>query len=355
MGKLQVIVGGQAGSEGKGAVCAALATPEQAPENICAVRVAGPNAGHSAVATDGTKWALRQIPVAAVVNPGALLHIAAGSEVDITVLLDETKRLEDAGISIRDRLTIDPMATILEPRHIEQENARQISGRIGSTSKGIGAARADRIWREAALVRDTDLADSYNIEPVAPLLLSALRWGTKVQIEGTQGHWLGLHHEFYPQVTSSNTRAIDFAAMAGVNPWDAAVTEFEVWVVFRSRPIRVAGASGPLPGETTWDELGLEREYTTVTKKLRRVGSWDAHRAAAAIQDNGGAPVVSAALTMVDHEFPEVAGLTGTHANLESAIPSVSAVEWLHDRQREIGAPIRYVGTGPATAISIGY
>jgi adenylosuccinate synthase len=98
--------------------------------------------------------------------------------------------------------------------------------------------------------------------------------------------------------------------MAGISPWDSAVTEFEVWVVFRTRPIRVAGPSGPLPGETTWDALGLQPEYTTVTGNLRRVGAWDAERAAAAVRDNGGAPVVRLAFTMLDQAFPEVAGET---------------------------------------------
>ena len=68
MGKLQVIVGGQAGSEAKGHVAAQLASPELTPEGLAAVRVAGPNAGHSAVDATGRKWALRQIPVAAVIK-----------------------------------------------------------------------------------------------------------------------------------------------------------------------------------------------------------------------------------------------------------------------------------------------
>lgn len=351
MGKLQIVVGGQAGSEGKGAVCAALAVPELNPHGISAVRVAGPNAGHSAVHPNGTTWALRQVPVAAVVNPHAALYIAAGSEIDISVLLDEVTRLEAAGISIRDRLMIDRMATILEPRHAQQETERQLSGRIGSTSKGIGAARADRIWREARVVRDTDLTDLCAVGDVAAQLHEDLRHDVICQIEGTQGHWLGLHHEFYPQVTSSNTRAIDFAAMAGVSPWTGEVSDFEIWVVFRARPIRVAGNSGPLPGETTWDALGLNPEYTTVTKKLRRVGAWDPASAAAAVRDNGGAPAVRLAMTMVDHEFPDLAGQSGTYESAALAFCDHPAVKWLGERELEAGSPVRFVGTGPATGV----
>ncbi len=157
MGKLQVIVGGQAGSEGKGAVAACLARhAAESRTPLAAVRVAGPHAGHSACAPDGTKWALRQIPVAAVVNPDAKLYITAGSEIDIDVLTAEITRLEEGGHKIRERLTIDPMATIVEARHKEAEAAHGIVGRIGSTGKGIGAARAERIWRTATIARDTD-------------------------------------------------------------------------------------------------------------------------------------------------------------------------------------------------------
>lgn len=346
MGKFQVIVGGQAGSEGKGAVCAQLAVPSRNPDGLSAVRVAGPNAGHSAVDDTGHRWPLRQIPVAAVVNPQAQLYIAAGSEIDVEVLLKEVQSLEDAGHQVRERLVIDQMATILEPRHHAAEAAAGITGRIGSTGKGIGAARSDRIMRTARLVRNSDLADGFQIGNTADEMLADLASGATVQVEGTQGHWLGLHHEFYPQVTSSNTRAIDFAAMTGISPWARQVTEFEVWVVFRTRPIRVAGPSGPLPGETTWDALGLPPEFTTVTGKLRRVGAWDADRAAQAVRENGGTPVVRVAITMLDQEFPELAGATD-----DLVFCASEAVKWVGERELETGSPVRFVGTGPSTGI----
>lgn len=354
MGTLQVIVGGQAGSEGKGAVCAQLAAPRRNPNGLSAVRVAGPNAGHSALDATGHRWPLRQIPVAAVINPEARLYIAAGSEIDISVLLREVEALEAAGHKIRDRLTIDPMATILEARHHHVEAAANLTLTIGSTGKGIGAARSDRIMRTAKLVRDTDLQDLCRIGDTATEMLADLKAGATLQVEGTQGHWLGLHHEFYPQVTSSNTRAIDFCAMAGVNPWAREVDDFEVWVVFRTRPIRVAGPSGPLPGETTWEALGLPPEYTTVTGKLRRVGAWDADRVRRAVRDNGGTPAVRVAITMLDQEFPDLAGVSGQFDMPELAFPAHPAVEWLDDREIEAGAPIRFVGTGPAAGVFLG-
>jgi adenylosuccinate synthase len=54
----------------------------------------------------------------------------------------------------------------------------------------------------------------------------------------------------------------------------------------------VAGKSGPLRDELTWEEVGNRtgkedlKEFTTVTQKLRRVGEFDAHLAKRAVSAN---------------------------------------------------------------------
>ena len=100
-----------------------------------------------------------------------------------------------------------------------------------------------------------------------------------------------------------------FLAMAGINPW-AAGMDLQVWCVARVYPIRVAGNSGPLKEETTWEQLGLEAERTTVTKKVRRVGQFDMDQIRRAVEANGGGASgrVSVALTMVDQLAPGVGG-----------------------------------------------
>ena len=61
MSRLQVVVGGQFGSEAKGA-CTAFLARKAAQNGLAAViRVAGPNAGHTAYDSAGKNWALRQI------------------------------------------------------------------------------------------------------------------------------------------------------------------------------------------------------------------------------------------------------------------------------------------------------
>jgi adenylosuccinate synthase len=147
MTNLTVVVGAQFGSEGKGAIVGHLARSFGVHD--CVIRVAGPNAGHTAYDDAGREWKLRAVPVGAVTNPHCELHIAAGSEVDLDVLASELNELDAAGHRATERLTVHPSATILTSEHRATEGAAGLIGRIGSTGKGIGAARADRIMRRA--------------------------------------------------------------------------------------------------------------------------------------------------------------------------------------------------------------
>jgi adenylosuccinate synthase len=270
----------------------------------------------------GTKHALRQIPVGAVLNPGGFCAIAAGSEVDYEVLAEEIQRLADDGVKVGDRLVIDPEATILTPDNRDSERLSGLIERVGSTGKGIGQARADRALRRAPTVKRQ--AAWFEALGAQVRRVDALAYGgdwSCVQIEGTQGYGLGLHAGHYPQSTSSDCTAMTFLSMAQLSPWARWVDLFEVWVVFRPYPIRVAGNSGYLHGETTWDALGLEPEYTTVTKKMRRVGQWDEVLAYDAMRANGGpGGPVRVALTMADQIDRALVGATNPAQLAESAL-----------------------------------
>lgn len=344
-GKLQVIVGGQFGSEAKGHVAAQLAKKDG---DLLAIRVAGNNAGHCVVDEAGEKWKLRHVPVAAVANPDAVLAIAAGSEVDPAVLHSEISSLEAAGYKVQERLMIDPQATLMEGKYLDTE----VSILSGTTGKGIGAARAARALRQAQLVgRFGDWLDGISLYSVAAVAREHLAKGGAIQIEGTQGFGLGLHAGWYPHCTSSDCRAIDFLAMAGISPWSSTISELDIWVVLRTFPIRIAGNSGPLKGETTWDKLGLDPEWTTVTNKVRRVGEWDPDLARSAVQANGDD--VSVALMQVDYLFPEIAEVAGSWVSQGHAFskryPKVG--QWVLNREDEVEAPVRMLGTGPSTVV----
>lgn len=298
---IDIVVDGQYGSSGKGAVAGYLV---DADNYATLIRVAGPNAGHTTYDRKGVPFALRQIPAAGVRDLKARLHIGPGSEVDLDVLYDEIRLLDEAGYNASGRLTVSPEATWLTEEHHRAERALGF-GRGGSTFKGVGAARAARAMREAP--RICDVPDpGFEVQE-----MSTVDWSSgRHMIEGTQGYWLGLHAGNYPNSTSSDCRAIDFMAMAGAQM----VREVNVFVVFRTFPIRIAGASGDLRGETSWEQLAeqygdhIQPEKTTVTKKVRRVGAWDTSLIGPAMDANWVTKPARAILTFFDYIHPECTG-----------------------------------------------
>ncbi|QCQ57497.1 PurA-like adenylosuccinate synthetase [Microbacterium phage Sucha] len=376
---VSTVVGGQYGSEAKGHVTAQLVksaavdartwlehNPDQPLPDTINIRVAGPNAGHTVYDDQGQKFALRQVPVGAVYED-VQLYIAPGSEIDIEVLYSEIEALEAAGHPIQHRLFVSRQATVIEEGHKEAEGA--LVGGIGSTGKGIGAARAARLMRSAQTIGDyfdatgmgtmwewREPGDWYATDDFVHQRMSHLI------IEGTQGYGLSLRASgFYPYVTSSDARAIDFQAMAGVDPTRCNVKATN-WVVARVYPIRVAGNSGPMLGETTWDELGLPEEKTTVTQKVRRVGAWDVELLKAAIQANGGHSA-RVAITMLDQVIPELASVDPGKIAEQGEIdpqsdPALAAAwQWIEDNASYelIGAHVGAITYGPTKILYTGY
>jgi adenylosuccinate synthase len=345
---IAIVCGAQYGSEGKGAVAAWLA--DQMEDPIC-VRVGGPNAGHTVVSPAGITFKLQQVPTGIVW--GNLCYIAAGSEIDIPLLEREIAWLQKNGIQAEKLLTVDSHATVLTEANQHSETLGQrhgeagLTAKIGSTGKGVGAARACRIMREAKRIKDLPNYPAFNIDNTTALLSSHLDDGGSVLIEGTQGYGLGLHTRFYPYCTSGDCRAIDFLAQAGISPWGHLGVLVEPWLVARTYPIRVAGNSGPMLGETTWEAIGQPQEHTTVTNKVRRVGAWDIQLVREAIEANGGFQV-KFVLTMLDHLFPQLVYETN-HGRIEQV-----AGEYLDKLEHEIGVSICAVGTGPSCIVKTG-
>lgn len=345
---VDVVVGGQFGSEAKGHVAAILCTNDPStPANrlSACVRVGGPNAGHSVVDAQDHRWAFRTLPVGAVVDDRCNLVIAAGSEIEVGVLKDEIERCEQAGYQIRNRLFIDEQATVLTERHHVAESAGMLTAKLGSTGKGVGAARADRIMRSAGIAKhEEDLHTLGIVCDTQSILNSWLDTDAHVVVEGTQGFGLGLHAGFYPFCTSGDCRSLDFVAQAGING------SYDTWVVLRTFPIRVAGNSGPLYNEVTWAQLAatsggyIQPEQTTVTHKTRRVGMWDDVLASRALAANGQCRAV---LTFVDYLDPAIAGATDYGQLLDSKL----ARPWIADTEKELGQEFELFTTGPDTHI----
>ena len=354
MGTLEVVAGAQFGSEAKGHVTAQLVRRwlnTDPAHDVHVIRVAGPNAGHTAYDQNGTAHALRTVPCAAVVDPNVFCYIAAGSEIDPVVLWNEIEILKSHGIDMRDRLFIDSQATVLTASHHQTEHDANLTANVGSTGKGIGAARADRLMRTAPIinhVKDQLHPAVKVVDNIDMRYERALRRGDHVIVEGTQGYGLGLHAGHYPHCTSSDCRAIDFLAMAGLIPWRPSVESFHVWLVARTYPIRVAGNSGYLPYELDWSDLAektggyIQPERTTVTKKIRRVAEFDPDLVFQAVYANGGLPTVKLALTFADYLDPTCAGVT--------TLPEIPEQIW---QWQDDWLPFQasFIGTGPNSGV----
>jgi adenylosuccinate synthase len=293
---VSIVVGGQFGSEGKGKV--SLELVRMATERrIAVVRVGGPNSGHTAYDRAGRKFALRQLPAGAV-DRNVDVVFPAGSFIDVDVLKREIELLDYP----RDRIFVSPYANVITPEQKSWEREAGLVSGIGSTGSGVGAAIMASVAREASNfpLHRHDAAHCGSLEPYLCDTTERLReWlnaGTRIIIEGTQGFGLSLYDGgYWPKATSRATTAAAALAETGLSPVDVD----NVVLVLRSYPIRVAGDSGPLPGETSWEAISASieteadlREFTTVTKKLRRVGHFDVTVVKAAIACNNPTAIV---------------------------------------------------------------
>lgn len=338
-----VVVGGQWGSEGKGSFIY-----EIGPDYDTHVRTGGPQAGHSIKLPGDDVLKLQCIPVGAALGKEAIL--AQQSVIDPAVLMREIGWFSDRDIKLN--LAIDTEATILSPWHQAAEaGGDNLTERLGSTGKGVGAARAERIMRRATTAKDhfAILPDGvYLVEDTAALIQERLADATHgVLVEAAQGVLLSLFSSgYYPYATSCEATPTGAFAEMGL-PLRTA-RHFEAVGVFRTFPIRVAGNSGPLPGEISWEELELRRgvpipdseKTTTVTNKTRRVAEWNPKLAAQAATRYG---IEWAALTFLDYPYPEIAG------EVDFDRFPVGVKRYVTEREKDLGIPIRVVGTGFGT------
>ena len=291
-----IVVGGQFGSEGKGKVTLELVRAEKNP-SITVVRVGGPNSGHTGYSKSGEKFALQQLP-AGCIDKNVDVVFPPGSYIDCGVLEREIAELEYP----RDRIYVSKYARVITPEHKLWEKDAGLAGAIGSTGSGVGAAVMASVAREAqnfALAspdaQHWGVLSNYECD-TTELLSKKLSRGGRVIVEGSQGFGLSLlDGGFWPKATARTTTAAGALAETGLSPLDVD----NVTMVIRSFPIRVAGDSGRLSGETTWREVAKTTgrlddlsEFTTVTRKLRRVGLFDSEIVKQALKANNPKHVV---------------------------------------------------------------
>jgi adenylosuccinate synthase len=280
---------------------------------------------------------MRQVP--SCVKPAdATFCIAAGCVVDEEVLLKELDLLKIP----RAKIIVDPRSVLVTEEDRQAEAAELI--RIGSTCSGTGAALIRRISRapNVRLSRDSaSLKARCRVESVAPLLHSAIEDGGDVIVEGTQGFALSLLHGLdYPYVTSRDTTASGFAMEVGLSPRHID----NIVMVVRTFPIRVGGKSGPFSNEISWEDIqrlsgapGVVPEYTSVTKRLRRVAKFDLDAIKTACHYNR--PTGLAVMGLDRLEFSD-SGITN------STRLSATSRSFLNNIELGTGVPVLLAGTG---------
>lgn len=343
---VDVIVGGQYGSEGKGHIAAYLAK-----DYDVLMRVGGPNAGHTVSGRSGI-YVYHQLPSGAKETTARLL-LGPGMTIHVQSLL---KEIADCEVT-EDRLFIDPQAMIIEDN--DRTNEVDVVAKIASTGTGSGRAASRRIRDrgkpETRLARDIPELQIYvgqgpNYRGATTRLLEdAYRNGSSILLEGTQGSGLSIFHGPYPYVTSRDTNVAGCLAEAGISPSRVR----KILMVIRVTPIRVANpdgdsgeTSGPLKHEINFemvarssginvDEL-ITNEKTSTTKRPRRVGwfEWEQFRNACAL--NAPTDVV---LTFADYMTVENRGAR----RFEQL--SQNTIKFVEELERVAQAPVSLINT----------
>jgi adenylosuccinate synthase len=333
---VDVVIGGQYGSEGKGQIAAYLAS-----EYDLLVRVGGPNAGHKVFEED-EPYTFHQLPSGTRCSEASLL-IGPGAALNLEVLQRELAQCK-VGC---DRLAIDPLAIMITQEDRDWEMKR-LRGKISSTAQGAGHAIIRRIERE----KDTQFARDVRslkpfIKPALEVLERARIAGHRVMLEGTQGTGLSLFHGNYPYVTSRDTTVAGCISEAGIAPRSIR----KVIMVCRTYPIRVQspkkGTSGPMSQEIGLPEIArrsgisiaeLRRtERTSTTNRKRRIAEfdWEQFRRSASL--NGPTDI---ALTFAD--YLDVANRAACRFD-QLTQPTLL---FMNEAERIAGAPISLVSIG---------
>lgn len=357
-GKVYVVIDGQAGSCGKGKVVGYFARHKDVDVSI---NNNTPNAGHTFVFNDGRKVITTHLPIA-VVNPKIELLIGPGAAINPNTLLKEVYKYADL-IGNR-KIYVHERAAIVSEHHlqIEKENIKS-----GSTFKGTAASLCDKIMRKPGVL----LAKNYDwnnpkIELFNDnLLIDLLENDKNILVETSQGFDLDINHGLeYPHVTSRGCTVAQALADSGI-PVSANIITY---MVFRPYPIRISNQTemGELYSgdyddsvELTWEDIeamsGCKNltEFTTVTKKMRRVFSFSYKRFYHAVTMNNPNYLILNFAQQLDARIISLSDLSKFYklykknSNLIYLYGTNPVLDFKQDIEQEYGVPIAYIGTGP--------
>lgn len=388
-GKFNVILDAFWGSSGKGKTSTWLADRY----NITNVSSSNyPNAGHTAVFKDGTKFVAKAMPTAAILKKvsglGMRCFISPGSGFSPKQLIKEWNECGRPDLFIHERASL-----VTEEHAARERDGAESTKHIASTMQGSGTALADKILRKACVqlagvsgphastsnakwLETLEMENPSDTEEIRRrihvvqamefrnFVHSSLAAGKTWLHEGSQGYALSIDHgSHYPNCTSRNCTvqaAMDHMAIPPSMVGD-------VYLNLRTYPIRVGnvveegvqvGFSGGFYQdckEMTWEQVAAEagmpaeeaaalaeRERTTVTKRIRRVCSFSFEGLKDAVRVNGATKLV---LNFIQYICWQDRGLKGGKEAFERL--SRKSREFIDRIEQEANLPVVLIGTGP--------
>jgi adenylosuccinate synthase len=387
-GKANFIIDQAWGSSGKGKISTYL-VDKYGITNVSSANL--PNAGHSAIFDDGTKFVAKAIPTALILKKvkgiGLNGFISPGSGFSPKQLVKEWYECGKPNIFIHSR------ALYVTDEHAARERQGSESTKhIASTMQGSATALVDKILRKS----DASVVSSIPLETVLQGLLQDvdcqkyLAGGieealAKIQVvdafefrnlthntldnghtwlhEGSQGYALSIDHgSHYPFCTSRNCSvqaSMDYMAIPPSMVGD-------IYMNLRTWPIRVGNVveNGEQKGysggfyedchEVTWEQVAAaagmpkeeaeklaERERTTVTKRIRRVCTFSWIGLKDAVRVNG---VTKISVNFVQYLNWKDNGIRGGKEALEKL--SKETRTFIDKVEEVAGVPVVMIGTG---------
>ncbi len=270
-GKLNIIIDGQFGSTGKGLISAYIGWHEHVD---LAITNSSPNAGHTYYYSS-KRQVCRHLPISGILNRRSTIYLSAGSIIDPIILRQEILTFDIDP----NRIYIHPRASVISPEDILSEQTGSVKS-IASTMKGVGQALSRKIGRTAQLAQDHPYLKQFVRDLECNWLLDQ---DVCCLMEVPQGFDLSINSGLaYPYCTSREITVAQALSDAQIHPSYLG----NVMACIRTYPIRVGnviedgkevGYSGPFypdSKEVTWSELGQDPEFTTNTKRMRRIATF---------------------------------------------------------------------------------
>ena len=271
-----IIIDGQFGSTGKGSFAAFIALNDEFDIGVCNT---APNAGHTAITHD-KKIITKHLPISSIIS-NKPIYLNAAARINPDILMDECLRYH---INPKD-VVIHPRAAIISQDDIEMEkDLTSNATKLASTQSGVGAATINKIKRlpQAVAKNNGFILEKFSVQKID--LNAEIKNNKTILLETGQGYGLGINEGFsYPYCTSHNITVSQTLADANIHPKNLG----NVILTLRTYPIRVGnivdktgneiGFSGPFyedSKEISYADLGLEQEYTTNTKRPRRMATF---------------------------------------------------------------------------------